>query len=89
MVQVNVLQEGYNNVEVYWQENAWTDISFSLKWIEKILSKAVTDLECVVLYLVNLTAQETDVSKEKVASQNWEPTYEQVRRHCLEKNRAV
>ena len=66
-----------------------TDISFSLKWIEKILSKAVTDLECVVLYLVNLTAQETNVSKEKVASQNWEPTYEQVRRHCLEKNQAV
>lgn len=89
MEQVNVLQEGYNNVELYWQENALTDISFSLKWIEKILSKAVTDLECVVLYLVNLTAQEADVSKEKVASQNWEPTYEQVRRHCLEKNQAV
>lgn len=89
MEQVNVLQEGYNNVEPYWQENALTDISFSLKWIEKILSKAVTDLECAVLYLVNLTAQETDVSKEKVASQNWEPTYEQVRRHCLEKNQAV
>ena len=58
------------DLEVYWQGNAWTDTLFSIKWVEKILSKSVTGLDCFVLYLDNLTAQETDVFQAKVESLN-------------------
>ena len=56
------------DVEVYWQENEWVYILFSLKWVEKILWKSVAGLDCFVLFLDNQTAQETDVYKGKVAS---------------------
>ena len=46
---------------------AWTDTEFSIKWAEQTIAKSVTDLKRYVLFLDNLTAQETEAFKKTVA----------------------
>ena len=58
------------DVDVYWQQNAWADTEVSLKWIEGTLSKSVQGLNRFVLFLDNLTSQESDNFKSSVAELN-------------------
>ena len=55
------------DVDVYWQKNAWADTEFSIKWAQETLAKSVANLERFVLFLDNLTAQETDAFKKEVS----------------------
>ena len=49
-----------NDVDVYWQPNAWADTIFSVQWIKNILAAAVEGLDEYLLYCDNLTAQVCD-----------------------------
>ena len=49
-----------NDVDVYWQPNAWTDMIFSVQWIKNTLAAAVEGLDDYALYCDNLTAQVSD-----------------------------
>ena len=57
-------------VDVHCQANTWADTLFSLKWVVNTLSKSVAGIEHFVLFVDNLTAQQTEAFKEKVASLN-------------------
>ena len=57
----------HHGVDVYWQANAWADTEGSVKWAKKTLAESVADLERFVLFLDNLTSQETDTFKSTVA----------------------
>ena len=55
------------NVDVFWQENAWADTKFSVDWVNSTLKSSVEDLDRHVLYVDNLTAQQTDNFKDAVS----------------------
>ena len=54
-------------VDVYFQENAWDDTAVSTAWVEKTLSRAVSDVQRFVLFGDNLSAQQTEPFKEAVS----------------------
>ena len=47
------------DVNVLWQENAWTDATVSVKWVNITLKTVVENLEKHVLFVDNLTARQT------------------------------
>ena len=49
-----------NDVDVYWQPNAWINMIFSVQWIKNTLAAAVEGLDEYVLYCNNLTTQVSD-----------------------------
>ena len=48
------------DVDVLWQENAWADTQCSVNWVNSTLKSSVQDLDRHVLFVDNLTAQQTD-----------------------------
>ena len=46
--------------DVLWQGNAWADKTFSVNWVNTKLKPAVENLKKHVLFVDNLTAQQTD-----------------------------
>ena len=55
-------------VDVYWQDNAWADTTFSVDWVNRTLASAVEGTDHFVLFVDNLTAQQTDAFKTPVAN---------------------
>ena len=55
------------DVDVLWQENAWADTAVSVNWVNTTLKPEVENLEKHVLFVDNLTAQQTDDSKKAVS----------------------
>ena len=55
------------DVNVLWQENAGTDTTVSVKWVNTTLKTVVENLEKHVLFVDNLNARQTD-DFEKAAS---------------------
>ena len=53
---------------MYWQSNAWADTEVSIKWVKEPLAKLVDDLDGFVLFLDNLTSQESETFKSAVAA---------------------
>ena len=49
-----------DDVDVYWQPNAWADTIFSVQRIKNTLTAAVEGLDEYVLYCDNLTAEVSD-----------------------------
>ena len=60
----------HQNVDVYWQCNAWADTKMSLEWVKGTLSKSVQGLYRFALFLDNLKSQESDEFKFTVAALN-------------------
>ena len=60
----------HQDVDVYWQCNAWADTKVSLKWVKGTLSKSVQGLDHFALFLDNLKSQESDAFKSAVAALN-------------------
>ena len=58
------------DVDVLWQENAWADTACSVEWVNKTLKSAAKTTEKFVLFVDNLTAQQTEEFKDAVAGQN-------------------
>ena len=52
------------DVDVLWQENAWADTTVSVNWVNITLKPVVENL---VLFVDNLTAQQTDNFKKAVS----------------------
>ena len=50
------------DVDVLWQENAWADT-----WVNSTLKSSVQDLDRHVLFVDNLTAQQTDDFKKSIS----------------------
>lgn len=59
----------YPNVDVFFQENAWVDGEVCKKWIDSTLKNFIEEehLDRFVLLLDNLSSQQSDAFKEKVA----------------------
>ena len=55
------------DVNVLWQENAWTDATVSVKWVNTTLKTVVENLKKHVLLVDNLTARQTDDFKKAVS----------------------
>ena len=55
------------DVGVLWQENAWADTAVWVNWVNTTLKPEVENLEKHVLFVDNLTAQQTDDSKKAVS----------------------
>ena len=47
------------DVDVLWQENAWAATQCSVNWVNSTLKSSVQDLDRHVLFVDNLTAQQT------------------------------
>ena len=60
----------HQDVDVYWQCNAWVDTKVALKWVKDTLSKSVQALHCFALFLDDLKSQESDEFKSVVAALN-------------------
>ena len=60
----------HQDVDVYWQCNAWADTKVSLEWVKGMLSKSVQGLNRFALFLDNLKSQESDEFKSAVAALN-------------------
>ena len=60
----------HQDVDVYWQCNAWADTKVALKWVKGTLSKSVQALHCFALFLDDLKSQESDEFKSVVAALN-------------------
>ena len=60
----------HKDVNVYFQENAWADTKFSVKWVGKTLAPIVENLHRYVLFCDNLTAQTQDSFKSAVSAQS-------------------
>ena len=56
------------HVDVYFQKNAWADTEVSVEWANKTLAAAVEGLDRFVLFVDNLTAQQSSEFKEAVSS---------------------
>ena len=48
------------DVDVLWRENAWADTTVSINWVNTTLKPVVENLEKHVLFVDDLTAQQTD-----------------------------
>ena len=48
------------DVDVLWRENAWADTTVSINWVNTTLKPVVENLEKYVLFVDDLTAQQTD-----------------------------
>ena len=57
----------HKDVDVYFQDNAWADTKFSVKWAEKTLLDAVEDVDRFSLFCDNLTGQTADEFKDAVS----------------------
>ena len=55
------------DVDVLWQENAWADKTVSVNWVNTTIKYVVKNLEKHVLFIDNLTAQQTDDFKKAVS----------------------
>ncbi len=62
----------HQDVDVYWQKNAWADTEFSIKWMEQTLKPAVKDNENseFLLFCDNLSAQADALFLSKVRALN-------------------
>lgn len=60
----------HQDVDIYWQENAWADTEVSVEWIKGTLSKSVQGLSRFVLFLDNLNSQESEQFKSSVSELN-------------------
>ena len=60
----------HQDVDVYWQCNAWADTKVSLEWVKGTLSKSVQGLDQFTLFFDNLKSQESDEFKSAVAALN-------------------
>ena len=58
------------DVDIYFQQNAWADTEFSVKWATDTLHKAVSNLDEFVLFCDNLAAQISEPFKEKIRELN-------------------
>ena len=47
------------DVDVYWETNAWADTECSVNWVNSILKETAKDIEKFLLFVDNLTAQQT------------------------------
>ena len=56
------------DVDIYFQKNTWADTAVSVEWANKTLAAAVEGLDRFVLFLDNLTAQQSSEFKEAVSS---------------------
>ena len=56
------------DADVYFQKNAWADTEVSVEWANKTLAAAVEGLDRFVLFMDNLTAQQSSKFKEAVSS---------------------
>ena len=57
----------HKDVDVYFQDNAWIDTKFSVKWTGKTLLDAVKDVDRFSLLCDNLTGQAADEFKDAVS----------------------
>ena len=48
------------DIDVYCQDNVWADTAFSVDWVNRTLASAAEDIDHFILFVDNLTAQETD-----------------------------
>ena len=55
-------------VDVYFQANAWADTPVSVEWVEKTLKNSVKGLARFILFLDNLTAQNSDAFNDAVSA---------------------
>ena len=55
MTHINIAY--YKDVDVYFQENMWTDKNISVKWVSKIFAPIVESLDQYILLCGNLTVQ--------------------------------
>ena len=55
------------DIDVLWRENAWADTTVSINWVNTTLKPVVENLEKHVLFVDNLTAQQTDDFKKAVS----------------------
>ena len=60
----------HQDVDVYWQRNAWADTKVSLECVKGTLSKSVQGLDRFVLFLDNLKSQQSDEFNSAVATLN-------------------
>ena len=58
----------HKDVDVYFQDHAWADTEFSVKWAERTLANSVKDKERFVLFCDNLSAQISTPFKEAVSN---------------------
>ena len=52
--------QGWHDIDVYFQQNAWADMEFSVVWVEKILKQVAEKESRFVLFCDNLTAETSD-----------------------------
>ena len=55
------------DVDVLWHENAWADTQCSVNWVNSTLKSSVPDLDRHVLFVDNITAQQTDDFKKSIS----------------------
>ena len=58
------------DVDIYFQENAWADTKFLVKWVNNTLKPAVENVNEYVLFCDNLTGQTTDEFKKEIRKTN-------------------
>ena len=56
------------DADVYFQKNAWADTEVSVEWANKTLAAAVEGLGRFLLFVDNLTAQQSNEFKDAVIS---------------------
>ena len=52
--------QGWHDIDVYFQQNAWADMELSVVWVEKILKQVAEKESRFVLFCDNLTAETSD-----------------------------
>ena len=58
----------HKDVDVYFQDNTWTDTEFSFNWVNKTLISATERNDRFVLFCDNVSAQVTDNFKDAVSA---------------------
>ena len=56
------------DVDMLWQENAWADTTVLINWVNTTLKPVVENLQKYVLFVDNLTAEQTDDFKKAVSN---------------------
>ena len=61
----------HKDVDVYWQQNAWVDLQFSIQWAKKTLKEAVyKENEEFLLFYDNLKGQAHELFLQEIRSLN-------------------
>ena len=58
------------DVDVYFQQNAWADTTFSVEWSNRTLKPITKNEDCFALFCDNLTAQVSEDFKKSVSDIN-------------------